>query len=156
MMLRDFNPSPLTNPSPSFFLFPSPRFVSLPLTFSFSSPPLPVSCSAEISAEAPVRLSGDRDGGCDVASADRRPSAVAMVTPATARRAEAGDESLAGGGEEAGGCVRTLFFYVYFISPFYFHTRPFRYRCSAAEKRIDGSDAHRHVLSHVFFFCCCC
>ncbi|KAG8000924.1 Myosin-M heavy chain [Nibea albiflora] len=35
------------------------------------------SCSAEISAEAPVRLSGDRDGGCDITapSTDCQPSA---------------------------------------------------------------------------------
>ncbi|KAK2905789.1 uncharacterized protein arhgef49 isoform X2 [Channa argus] len=68
------------------------------------------SCSAEISAEAPVRLSGDQDGGCDITapSTDCQPSAVAMATSATACRAEAGDETPAGGGgerrEEAGEC----------------------------------------------------
>ncbi|KAM3607658.1 uncharacterized protein V6R79_011422 [Siganus canaliculatus] len=66
------------------------------------------SCSAEISAEAPVRLSGDRDGGCDITgpSTDCQPSAVAMATSATACGAEAGDETPAGagGGEEAGKC----------------------------------------------------
>ncbi|XP_051260264.1 LOW QUALITY PROTEIN: uncharacterized protein si:dkey-91i10.2 [Dicentrarchus labrax] len=66
------------------------------------------SCSAEISAEAPVRLSGDRDGGCDITapSTDCQLSAVAMATSATACRAEAGDETPAGGGgrEEAGEC----------------------------------------------------
>ncbi|KAL7385556.1 hypothetical protein ABVT39_024215 [Epinephelus coioides] len=68
------------------------------------------SCSAEISAEAPVRLSGDRDGGCDITapSTDCQPSAVAMATSATACGAEAGDETPAGGGgggrEEAGEC----------------------------------------------------
>ncbi|KAM9347797.1 uncharacterized protein arhgef49 [Symphorus nematophorus] len=66
------------------------------------------SCSAEISAEAPVRLSGDQDGGCDITapSTDCQPSAVAMATSATARGAEAGDETPAGGGgrEEAGEC----------------------------------------------------
>ncbi|KAF7215359.1 uncharacterized protein arhgef49 [Nothobranchius furzeri] len=61
------------------------------------------SCSAEISAEAPIRLSGDRDGGCDItaSSADFQPSAVAMATPATACRSEAGDEAPEGG--EGGG-----------------------------------------------------
>ncbi|XP_045909525.1 uncharacterized protein si:dkey-91i10.2 [Micropterus dolomieu] len=66
------------------------------------------SCSAEISAEAPVRLSGDRDGGCDITapSTDCQPSAVAMATSATACGTEAGDETPAGGGgrEEAGEC----------------------------------------------------
>ncbi|XP_035533074.1 uncharacterized protein si:dkey-91i10.2 [Morone saxatilis] len=66
------------------------------------------SCSAEISAEAPVRLSGDRDGGCDITapSTDCQLSAVAMATSATACRAEAGNETPAGGGgrEEAGEC----------------------------------------------------
>ncbi|XP_029315297.1 uncharacterized protein arhgef49 [Cottoperca gobio] len=68
------------------------------------------SCSAEISAEAPVRLSGDRDGGCDITapSTDCHPSAVAMATSATACGAEAGDETPAGGGgggrEEAAEC----------------------------------------------------
>ncbi|XP_076602908.1 uncharacterized protein arhgef49 isoform X2 [Chaetodon auriga] len=69
------------------------------------------SCSAEISAEAPVRLSGDREGGCDITapSTDSQPSAVAMATSATACRTEAGDETPAGGGggggrEEAGEC----------------------------------------------------
>ncbi|XP_017276610.1 uncharacterized protein si:dkey-91i10.2 [Kryptolebias marmoratus] len=66
------------------------------------------SCSAEISAEAPVRLSGDRDGGCDItaSSADCQTSAVAMATAATtACRAEAGDVAPArGDGEEAGEC----------------------------------------------------
>ncbi|XP_023260267.1 uncharacterized protein LOC111653803 [Seriola lalandi dorsalis] len=66
------------------------------------------SCSAEISAEAPVRLSGDRHGGCDITapSTDCQPSAVAMATSATACGAEAGDETPAGGGgrEEAGEC----------------------------------------------------
>ncbi|XP_040004794.1 uncharacterized protein si:dkey-91i10.2 [Xiphias gladius] len=68
------------------------------------------SCSADISAEAPVRLSGDRDGGCDITapSTDCQPSAVAMATSATACGAEAGDETPAGGGaggrEEAGEC----------------------------------------------------
>ncbi|XP_047456783.1 uncharacterized protein si:dkey-91i10.2 [Mugil cephalus] len=64
------------------------------------------SCSAEISAEAPVRLSGDRDGGCDITapSTDCQPSAVAMATSATACGTEAGDEEPAGeGGEEEGG-----------------------------------------------------
>ncbi|XP_071336782.1 uncharacterized protein arhgef49 [Trachinotus anak] len=66
------------------------------------------SCSAEISAEAPVRLSGDQHGGCDITapSTDCQPSAVAMATSATACGAEAGDETPAGGGgrEEAGEC----------------------------------------------------
>nr|XP_046259909.1 uncharacterized protein si:dkey-91i10.2 isoform X2 [Scatophagus argus] len=65
------------------------------------------SCSAEISAEAPVRLSGDRDGVSDITtpSTDCQPSAVAMATPATACRAEAGDKTPLGGGrEEAGEC----------------------------------------------------
>ncbi|KAM4557953.1 uncharacterized protein arhgef49 isoform 1-T2 [Odontesthes bonariensis] len=71
------------------------------------------SCSAEISAEAPVRLSGDRDGGCDItaSSADCQPSAVAMATSATACRANAGDEAPAGeggGSEEAGECHTSL------------------------------------------------
>ncbi|XP_060909084.1 uncharacterized protein si:dkey-91i10.2 isoform X1 [Labrus mixtus] len=63
------------------------------------------SCSAEISAEAPVRLSADRDGGCDITapSTDCQPSAVAMATSATACEAEAGDETPAGG-EEAAEC----------------------------------------------------
>ncbi|CAJ1079146.1 uncharacterized protein si:dkey-91i10.2 [Xyrichtys novacula] len=64
------------------------------------------SCSAEISAEAPVRLSADQDGGCDITapSTDCQPSAVAMATSATACGAEAGDETPAGGGEEAAEC----------------------------------------------------
>ncbi|KAI9518753.1 hypothetical protein NQZ68_034534 [Dissostichus eleginoides] len=73
------------------------------------------SCSAEISAEAPVRLSGDRDGGCDITAppSDCHPSAVAMATSATARGAEPGDETPAGGGggrgrEEAGECHAAL------------------------------------------------
>ncbi|XP_041857800.1 uncharacterized protein si:dkey-91i10.2 [Melanotaenia boesemani] len=72
------------------------------------------SCSAEISAEAPVRLSGDRDGGCDIttSSTDCQPSAVAMATSATACRAEAGNEAPAGegggGSEEAGECHTSL------------------------------------------------
>nr|XP_020479630.1 uncharacterized protein LOC109974014 [Monopterus albus]XP_020479631.1 uncharacterized protein LOC109974014 [Monopterus albus] len=69
------------------------------------------SCSAEISTEAPVRLSGDQDGGCDitVSSTDSQPSAVAMATSVTACRADAGDETPAGGGgrEEAGECHHT-------------------------------------------------
>lgn len=72
------------------------------------------SCSAEISAEAPVRLSGDRDGGCDITapSTDCQPSAVAMATSATACGAEAGDEAPAGEGGggrgEAGECHTSL------------------------------------------------
>ncbi|KAM8856372.1 uncharacterized protein arhgef49 isoform 1-T4 [Spinachia spinachia] len=64
------------------------------------------SCSAEISGEAPVRLSGDRDGSCDI-TADWQPFRVAM---ATACRAEAGDDNETptggggGGGEQAGEC----------------------------------------------------
>lgn len=85
------------------------------------SPHLSTSCSAEISAEAPVRLSGDRDGGCDITapSTDCQPSAVAMATSATACGTEAGDETPAGGGgrEEAGECVRILF---HFLSSFFF------------------------------------
>uniref|UniRef100_A0A3Q1EBZ2 Rho guanine nucleotide exchange factor 49 n=1 Tax=Acanthochromis polyacanthus TaxID=80966 RepID=A0A3Q1EBZ2_9TELE len=74
------------------------------------------SCSAEISAEAPVRLSGDRDGGCDIttSSTDCQPSAVAMATSATACGAEAGDEAPAGEGGGEGeetlsslGCRRS-------------------------------------------------
>ncbi|XP_035459756.2 uncharacterized protein si:dkey-91i10.2 [Scophthalmus maximus] len=64
------------------------------------------SCSAEISAETPVRLSGDRHGGCDITapSTDCQPSAVAMATSATsACRAEAADETPAGGGGGGGG-----------------------------------------------------
>ncbi|XP_022051556.2 uncharacterized protein si:dkey-91i10.2 [Acanthochromis polyacanthus] len=72
------------------------------------------SCSAEISAEAPVRLSGDRDGGCDIttSSTDCQPSAVAMATSATACGAEAGDEAPAGEGggegEETAECLSSL------------------------------------------------
>ncbi|XP_039673910.1 uncharacterized protein si:dkey-91i10.2 isoform X2 [Perca fluviatilis] len=70
------------------------------------------SCSAEISAEAPVRLSGDRDGGCDITTplADCQPSAVAMATSATACRAEVGDETPAGGRGrvDAGECHTSL------------------------------------------------
>uniref|UniRef100_A0A3Q2TEC0 Rho guanine nucleotide exchange factor 49 n=1 Tax=Fundulus heteroclitus TaxID=8078 RepID=A0A3Q2TEC0_FUNHE len=71
------------------------------------------SCSAEISAEAPVKPSGDRDGGCDITapSADCQPLAVAMATSTTACRAEAGDEApageAAGGREETGECQHT-------------------------------------------------
>lgn len=71
------------------------------------------SCSAEISAEAPVRLSGDRDGGSDITapSADCQPSAVAMATTATACGAEAGDETPAVGGRGGEGeCVRDISF----------------------------------------------
>ncbi|XP_028250281.1 uncharacterized protein arhgef49 [Parambassis ranga] len=72
------------------------------------------SCSAEISAEAPVRLSGDQDGGCDITapSTDCQPSAVAMATSATACGAEAGDEAPTGEGgggrQEAGECHTSL------------------------------------------------
>ncbi|XP_039890733.1 uncharacterized protein si:dkey-91i10.2 [Simochromis diagramma] len=70
------------------------------------------SCSAEISAETPVRLSGDRDGGCDITapSSDCQPSAVAMATSATACGAKAGEEAPAGEGgrEEAGECHASL------------------------------------------------
>ncbi|XP_018552068.1 uncharacterized protein si:dkey-91i10.2 isoform X2 [Lates calcarifer] len=65
------------------------------------------SCSAEISTKAPVRLSGDRDGGCNITtpSTDCQPITVAMATSATACRAEADDKTPAGGGgEEAGEC----------------------------------------------------
>ncbi|KAM9850609.1 uncharacterized protein arhgef49 [Aulostomus maculatus] len=66
------------------------------------------SCSAEISAEAPVRLSADQDGDITAPSADCQPSAVAMATSTTACGAEAGEETPAGGGEggaeEAGEC----------------------------------------------------
>uniref|UniRef100_UPI003AAAE951 uncharacterized protein arhgef49 n=1 Tax=Centroberyx gerrardi TaxID=166262 RepID=UPI003AAAE951 len=66
------------------------------------------SCSAEISAEAPVRLSGDRDGGADITAppTDCQSSPVAMATSATACGAEAGDETPAGGGrgEAAAEC----------------------------------------------------
>ncbi|XP_069389024.1 uncharacterized protein arhgef49 [Paralichthys olivaceus] len=67
------------------------------------------SCSAEISAETPVRLSGDRHGCCDITapSTDCQPSAVAMATSATACGAEAGDETPAGGGGEAAGECHT-------------------------------------------------
>ncbi|XP_029386705.1 uncharacterized protein arhgef49 isoform X2 [Echeneis naucrates] len=74
------------------------------------------SCSAEISSEAPVRLSGDRHGGCDITapSTDCQPSAVAMATSATACGAEAGDETPAGGGGggrgETGECHTGLGF----------------------------------------------
>ncbi|KAK9523464.1 hypothetical protein VZT92_018359 [Zoarces viviparus] len=68
------------------------------------------SCSAEISSEAPVRLSGDQDGGRDditaAPPADWQPSAVAMATAATACRAEADDdddETPARGGGGRGG-----------------------------------------------------
>ncbi|KAM4730749.1 uncharacterized protein arhgef49 isoform 2-T5 [Anableps anableps] len=72
------------------------------------------SCSAEISTEAPVKLSGDRDGGCDITapSLDCQPLAVAMATPTTACRAEAGDEALTGEAaeerEETGECLTGL------------------------------------------------
>ncbi|KAM9342290.1 uncharacterized protein arhgef49 [Pholidichthys leucotaenia] len=70
------------------------------------------SCSAEISSEAPVRLSGDRDGGCDITASSTgcQPSAVAMATSATACGAKAGDETPAGEGgrEEAGECHTSL------------------------------------------------
>lgn len=91
--------------------------ISLSLPLSRSVPPSPLlstSCSAEISAEAPVRLSGDRDGGSDITapSTDCQPSAVAMATSATACGAEAGDETPAEGGRgEEGECVRILFFF---------------------------------------------
>ncbi|KAM8858001.1 uncharacterized protein arhgef49 isoform 1-T1 [Synchiropus picturatus] len=64
------------------------------------------SCSAEISAEAPVRLSGDQDGDIATPSADSQPLAVAMATSATACRAESADHTPARGGEggEAGEC----------------------------------------------------
>ncbi|XP_011487566.1 uncharacterized protein LOC101160446 isoform X2 [Oryzias latipes] len=74
------------------------------------------SCSAEIS-EAPVRLSGDRDGGCDITASSNgcQLSAVAMATSAAACKAEADDEALAGRGggggrgrEEAGECHSSL------------------------------------------------
>eukprot|EP00066_Takifugu_rubripes_P001212 XP_003962257.2 PREDICTED: uncharacterized protein LOC101063336 [Takifugu rubripes] len=65
------------------------------------------SCSAEISAEAPVRLSGDRDGGSDITTplTDCQPSAVAMATSATACGAEADDETPLEGGEEPAECL---------------------------------------------------
>ncbi|KAM9804548.1 uncharacterized protein arhgef49 [Neosynchiropus ocellatus] len=64
------------------------------------------SCSAEISAEAPVRLSGDRDGDITAPTADSQPPAVAMATSATACGAESAVETPARGGErrEAGEC----------------------------------------------------
>ncbi|XP_047225811.1 uncharacterized protein si:dkey-91i10.2 isoform X1 [Girardinichthys multiradiatus] len=69
------------------------------------------SCSAEISAEAPVKLSGDRDGGCDITtpSADNQLLTVAMATAATACRAEFGDEvpTEEAEGEETGECQHT-------------------------------------------------
>ncbi|MED6238449.1 hypothetical protein ATANTOWER_021584 [Ataeniobius toweri] len=69
------------------------------------------SCSAEISAEAPVKLSGDRDGGCDITapSADNQPLTVAMATAATACRVESGDEvpTEEAEGEETGECQHT-------------------------------------------------
>ncbi|KAF6733755.1 Myosin-M heavy chain [Oryzias melastigma] len=70
------------------------------------------SCSAEISTEAPVRLSGDRDGGCDITASSHgcQLSAVAMATSAVACKAEADEEALAEGGgrEEAGECHSSL------------------------------------------------
>ncbi|KAM6934065.1 uncharacterized protein arhgef49 [Xenentodon cancila] len=71
------------------------------------------SCSTEISTEAPVRLSGDQDGSCDITtpSTDCQPSAVAMAMSATACRAEADDEVPAGegggGGHTSLGCRRS-------------------------------------------------
>ncbi|XP_076011226.1 uncharacterized protein arhgef49 [Genypterus blacodes] len=65
------------------------------------------SCSAEISAEAPVRLSGDQDGGSDITapSTDCQSSPVAMATVATACRVAASDETPAEGGRgEAAEC----------------------------------------------------
>lgn len=99
------------------FLPPIHSPFSPSISLSRSVPPSPLlstSCSAGISAEAPVRLSGDQDGGSDITapSTDCQPSAVAMATSATACRAEAGDETPAEGGrEEAGECVRILFFF---------------------------------------------
>lgn len=111
-----FTPPPSQSPTLLFtHLSPSPPlYVHLP--------PLFTSCSAEISAETPVRLSGDRDGGCDITapSADCQPSAVAMATSATACGAEAGEEAPAGEGgrEEAGECVRilSLSLFLFFMS----------------------------------------
>lgn len=103
---------PFTPPPTPSSLTPLP----LPLSLSLRVPPSPLlsaSCSAEISAEAPVRLSGDRDGGSDITapSADCQPSAVAMATTATARGAEAGDETPAVGGRGGEGeCVRNISF----------------------------------------------
>ncbi|XP_056144887.1 uncharacterized protein si:dkey-91i10.2 [Lampris incognitus] len=64
------------------------------------------SCSAEISAEALVSLSGDQNGGSDITAppTDCQSSPVSMATAATACGAEAGDEAPAGGGEEPAEC----------------------------------------------------
>lgn len=105
---------PISHPSLHPSLSRPPLYVHLP--------PLFTSCSAEISAETPVRLSGDRDGGCDITapSADCQPSAVAMATSATACGAKAGEEAPAGEGgrEEAGECVRilSLSLFLFFMS----------------------------------------
>lgn len=116
-----------------FFSFFIPLFFSIRFHFLLSALPLSsTSCSAEISAETPVRLSGDQHGGCDITAAPSvpsfQPSAVAMATSATACRPETGDEPPAGGAgtggegrrEEAGECVRIFFFFLnhfyYFIS----------------------------------------
>lgn len=130
-----FPPLFLLSPLSFCFLFlpfhPPPPSQSPTLLFTHLSPspplyvhlpPLFTSCSAEISAETPVRLSGDRDGGCDITapSADCQPSAVAMATSATACGAKAAEEAPAGEGgrEEAGECVRilSLSLFLFFMS----------------------------------------
>ncbi|KAK1789254.1 hypothetical protein P4O66_014872 [Electrophorus voltai] len=71
------------------------------------------SCSAEISAEAPVRLSRDRDDGADITAPQPggRPAPVAMTTPA--RRGEACTEATGREGEQSAerasgvGCRRS-------------------------------------------------
>nr|XP_057938316.1 uncharacterized protein si:dkey-91i10.2 [Doryrhamphus excisus]XP_057938317.1 uncharacterized protein si:dkey-91i10.2 [Doryrhamphus excisus] len=62
------------------------------------------SCSAEISSEAPVRLSADRVGDIAAPRAGRQPSAVAMATTATTAcgGAEVGDETPAAAGAAGG------------------------------------------------------
>ncbi|XP_054642689.1 uncharacterized protein si:dkey-91i10.2 [Dunckerocampus dactyliophorus] len=71
------------------------------------------SCSAEISSEAPVRLSADRVGDIAAPSAGRQPSAVSMATTAC-EGAGVGDEVPAAAGaaggeeEEAGECNAAL------------------------------------------------
>ncbi|XP_034041786.1 uncharacterized protein si:dkey-91i10.2 isoform X2 [Thalassophryne amazonica] len=65
------------------------------------------SCSADVSAEVPVTLSGDRDTASDITvfSTDCQPPAVAMATSDTACGLEADNETPAGrGSKEPGEC----------------------------------------------------
>lgn len=117
------------------------RSLSLPPSFIFHHP-LPsfyslsssLSCSAEISAKAPVRLSHDQHDGTDITTPQPgcQSTCVAMTTPAC--RQEACSEAT--GREEPRECVRQ-FPFPHTHTPLYFSSsRPFLSPAVATDCRV--------------------